>query len=217
MFSAIILLQHLVVSENVSREKIFSLLKLSKEACSSGVSRAHILNGSQEGCVPCEIFSDLGSGTMIYSNNYGKIREMKRNDIAAVLSVMKPFVDSGILLPRTKQMLQEQFPFYIVYELDGAIRACASLIPYRDGQMEIAGVAVDKTCSHIGIGPKMIEFLVKRAQQMHAKSVFLLTTQTADWFEHLGFVQADIESLPQKRKESWNPKRGSKVLRLNTI
>ena len=209
--------EHLVVSENVSREKIFSLLKLSKEACSSGVSRAHILNGSQEGCVPCEIFSDLGSGTMIYSNNYGKIREMKRNDIAAVLSVMKPFVDSGILLPRTKQMLQEQFPFYIVYELDGAIRACASLIPYRDGQMEIAGVAVDKTCSHIGIGPKMIEFLVKRAQQMHAKSVFLLTTQTADWFEHLGFVQADIESLPQKRKESWNPKRGSKVLRLNTI
>lgn len=140
---------------------------------------------------------------------------MTRDDISAVLTVMQPFVDAGILLPRTKQILNQEFPFYIVYEIDGAIRACASLIPYRDGQMEIAGVAVDKTCSHIGIGPKMIEFLMKRAKQVHAKSIFLLTTQTSDWFENLGFVQTDISSLPKKRRDAWTPQRGSKALRLD--
>ena len=196
------------------KEKIFTLLKKAKNACTQGVDRVHILNGSIDGVVPCEIFSDLGSGTMVYSNNYGKIREMTREDIPAVLNVMQPFIESGVLLPRTKESLSVQFNDFIVYELDGAIRACASLIPYSDGQTEIAGVAVEKNCSHIGIGPRMIEFLVKQAKNKNSKGIFLLTTQTADWFEKLGFKLSDISTLPKERKEKWNPNRGSKVLRL---
>ncbi len=201
--------------ENVPFSKILSLLNTAKEACSAGVSRVHILNGSIDGTVPCEIFSDFGSGTMIYTNNYGKIRDMKHEDIQNVLTLMQPFIDRGILLPRTPQMLSDQYSHYIVYELDGAIRACSSLVPYSDGQMEIAGVAVDANCSHMGIGPKMIEFLVKRAKEKNATGLFLLTTQTSDWFENLGFEESDIETLPEQRKASWSPKRGSKVLRLN--
>ena len=100
------------------KEKIFTLLKKAEKACTQGVDRVHILNGSIDGVVPCEIFSDLGSGTMVYSNNYGKIREMTREDIPAVLNVMQPFIESGILLPRTKESLSAQFNNFIVYELD---------------------------------------------------------------------------------------------------
>jgi len=208
--------QHSEVAQNiVSREKILSLLHLAKSACNSGVSRVHILNGSLDGTLPCEIFSDLGSGTMIYSNNYGGIREMLREDIPAVLTLMQPFVEKQILLPRTEQQLNYQFSDYIVYELDGAIRACSALHSYNDGQREIAAVAVDVTCAHIGIGPKMISFLIDRAKKQKAKSVFVLTTQTADWFEQMGFYLSDISTLPQKRKELWSPARGSKVLRLD--
>lgn len=200
---------------SVSRETIFGLLELAKTACNEGVDRVHIINGSVDGTVPCEIFSDLGSGTMIYTNNYAKIRDMTRDDISEVLSLMQPFVNQGILLQRTKEQLDNQFQDYIVYELDGAIRACAALIPYSDGQKEIAAVAVDKTCSNIGIGPKLIKFLVKRAKDQNAKGLFLLTTQTSDWFENLGFVPSEVSSLPEKRKEKWTPERGSKVLRYN--
>lgn len=194
--------------------KILSLLELAKKACLSDVKRVHIIDGSVDGTLPCEIFSDLGSGTMIYSNNYGKVRPMVRSDIAAVLRVMKPFVDAGILLPRTKQSLLEQIDHYIVYEIDGGVRACASLIPYESGQMEIAGVAVHESCSHIGVGPKMIDYLIKRAKESGAKEVFLLTTKTADWFERLGFVFSDISTIPEKRRKIWSPERGSKVLSL---
>ncbi len=202
-------------SENTELyNKIIQLLDIAKISCKNGVSRVHIINGSLDGTIPCEVFSDLGSGTMIYNNEYGKIRNMTHEDISSVLTVMQPFVDKGILLPRTKEMLNTQYVNYIVYELDGAIRACASLIPYEDNQMEIAGVAVEKNCSHIGIGPKLIEFLVKRAQERNAKGIFLLTTQTADWFETLGFHEDSLESLPEERKKIWTPKRGSKVLRI---
>ena len=49
---------------------------------------------------------------------------------------------------------------------------------------------------------------------INIKSIFLLTTKTADWFENLGFKSDSIDTLPQKRKEILDKKRGSKVLRL---
>ncbi len=196
---------------------VVSIAHLARDAVQKGVERVHILNGSLEGTLPCEIFSDLGSGTMIYSADYGRFRAMRREDIPSVLSLIRPFVQKKILLPRTKQSLESQCDDYIVYELDGAVRACAALHIYGREQAEIAGVAVDETCAHIGIGPKMISYLIEKARTISVQSVFILTTQTADWFEKLGFYADSIESLPEARRAIWNPKRGSKVYRLRKL
>ncbi len=202
-------------SETENSKSILPMLELSKKAVLDGVTRVHILNGSVEGALPCEIFSDFGSGTMIYSSNYGKIRAMRREDISGVLSVMRPFIKKEILLPRSEKQLESEYNNYIVYELDGAIRACAALHIYDRKQAEIAAVAVDESCSHIGIGPKMIQYLIEKAKTINLESVFIMTTQTADWFEKQGFVPNDISTLPDERKKLWNPKRGSKLFRLN--
>ena len=74
----------LFMSENIDKKTIdtnnisdiISALELSKYACSNGVSRTHLLNGFFNGALPCEIFSNLGAGTMIYSYDYGKIRSI---------------------------------------------------------------------------------------------------------------------------------------------
>ena len=198
-----------------SQSSVINLLKNGLETCKKGVSRVHILNGQIDGTLPCEIFSDLGSGTMIYKSDYGGIRKMNIDDISQVLSLMRPFIEKGILLNRTEQDLQESFSDFIVYELDGAIRACASLHIYDEVQGEIAAIAVDKTCSHMGIGPKMVSYLIEEAKKQGAKTVFVLTTQTSDWFEKLGFVSDEIETLPEERKQLWSKKRNSKLFRLN--
>lgn len=201
--------------ENQNKSTIISMLELAKKSVLDGVTRVHILNGSLEGTLPCEIFSDFGSGTMIYSSNYGKIRAMRREDISGVLSVMRPFIKKEILLPRTEKQLEAEYNNYVVYELDGAVRACAALHIYDRDQAEIAAVAVDESCSHIGVGPKIIQYLIEKAKSINLKSVFIMTTQTADWFEKQGFVPDDISTLPEERRKLWNPKRGSKLFRLN--
>lgn len=200
--------------ENQDKSTIISMLELAKKSVLDGVTRVHILNGSLEGTLPCEIFSDFGSGTMIYSSNYGKIRAMRREDISGVLSVMRPFIKKEILLPRTEKQLEAEYNNYVVYELDGAVRACAALHIYDRNQAEIAAVAVDESCSHIGVGPKIIQYLIEKAKSINLKSVFIMTTQTADWFEKQGFVPDDISTLPEERRKLWNPKRGSKLFRL---
>lgn len=195
------------------KEKILQLIRLGIRACTNGVSRVHILDGLIDGTIPCEIFSNLGCGTMIYESDYGQIREMTIEDIPAILNLIRPFVEEGILLPRTEQSLASTFTDYIVYELDDGIKGCAALHFYNDFQAEIAAVAVDPVCSHLGIGPKMMEYLLNKAQSQQAKSVFILTTRTADWFEMQGFISDDISTLPTKRKEKWYPSRGSKLFR----
>lgn len=202
-------------NSNSENKKILSILKIASNACKNGVSRAHIINGSLDGAMPCEIFSDLGSGTMIYSSNYGKIRFMNQQDIPAVLSVMQPFIEKEILLPRNYENLLENLSDYIVYEIDGGIRACGALHDYGDGQAEILGIAVDSSFSNLGIGPKIINFLIQQAKSKNIKTIFILTTKTSDWFESLGFTSDTIDSIPLKRKKLWNPKRNSKVFRLS--
>ena len=194
--------------------EIKNLLKAAQEACQAGVTRVHIVDGDLDGVLPCEIFSGLGSGTMIYTSNYGKVRPMVQTDIPSVLSIMRPFFESGKLLPRTEKMLSDELQDYIVYELDGGVHACAALHFYDDGQAEIAAVAVDENFAHMGIGPKMMEELISQAERAQATSIFIMTTQAADWFERLGFVEDEIDSLPAKRRALWTPERNSKVYRL---
>ena len=193
---------------------IKNLLKAAQEACRAGVTRVHILNGELDGVLPCEIFSGLGSGTMIYTGNYGRVRAMEQTDIPSVLAIMKPFVESGKLLQRTEEQVADSLEDYIVYELDGGVHACAALHFYPDGQAEIAAVAVDENYAHMGIGPKLMDNLIAQASEGGAKSIFIMTTQTADWFEQLGFEEDVLESIPEERRKLWDSRRGSKVFRL---
>ena len=203
------------IAENPSADsEIKNLLKASQEACRAGVTRVHILDGNIDGVLPCEIFSGLGSGTMIYTGNYGKVRAMEQTDIPSVLAIMKPFIESGKLLTRTETQIADTLEDYIVYEIDGGVHACAALHFYEDGQAEIAAVAVDENYAHMGIGPKLMDNLIEQAMEGQATSIFIMTTQTADWFEQLGFEEDVIESLPEARRKLWTPNRGSKVYRL---
>lgn len=206
--------EFLEINKNSEHKRILQLLKTAGNACENGVTRVHLVNGSIDGALPCEIFSDLGCGTMIYSQNYGDLRQMQREDVSAVLGLMRPFMQKKILLPRTEQNLLDSFRDFIVYEIDGGIRACASLHIYDKSQGEIAAVAVDETFSNLGIGPMLIENLLEKARSLKLKSVFILTTQTSDWFEKLGFQKDSVDSLPEERKAKWSPERNSKVLRI---
>lgn len=192
---------------------VLKLIEIGISSCSKDVSRVHILNSLIDGTIPCEIFSDFGCGTMIYKSNYGGIRSMTTDDIPAVMNLIRPFVEQEILLPRTEESFTTTYKDYIVYELDGGIRACAALHFYDNNQAEIAAVAVEPNYSHIGVGIKLVNYLLSKAKEKNISSVFILTTQTADWFESLGFKSDSIETMPEERRSRWSAKRGSKLFR----
>ena len=54
-------------------------------------------------------------------------------------------------------------------------------------------------------------YLCERAQKRGLAAVFVLTTQTSDWFLKLGFVESEPSALPEKKRLAYNLQRKSRV------
>jgi len=188
------------------------LAVLAYRCCKNGVQRVHIIDGRTEGMLLKEIFSNRGFGTMIYANQFENIRPMVHTDIPDVLALMQPSIDEEILVARTEEHLGELLADYVVYEVDGTLHGCGALHGYGKETAEIAGIAVDSTYSNLGIGKKIVSYLIEKATRLKCRKVFVLTTQSADWFLQLGFVKANVEDLPKDRQKTYNAKRKSLVL-----
>lgn len=187
------------------------LIKLGLAACESGVKRVHIIDGRIEGVILKEIFSNTGEGTMIYANDYEKIRPMVTNDITDVLNLMKPFISDGILVKRTEEQFKEIVEDYVLYEIDKKIHACGALHLDKDGIGEIAGLASDPTSKAMGSGKAIVDFLLSKGKKAGAKKIFVLTTRTSDWFESIGFEQGEVEDLPLWKRQIYNQERNSRI------
>jgi amino-acid N-acetyltransferase len=186
-------------------------LAFSLAACRKGTERAHVVDGRMEGAILREIFSNLGIGTMVYGSEYESIRPMNADDIGDVMRLMQPLVKEGILINRTEDDLMGRQGDFVVYSIDGVVHACGSLHDYGEGQGEIAAIATNPVYSHLSMGRKILSYLVEKAVRVGMTRVFVLTTQTVDWFEQLGFVEATLESLPAKKRDTYNHARKSRI------
>jgi amino-acid N-acetyltransferase len=191
-------------------------LALALTACRKGTERAHVVDGRLEGAILREIFSNLGIGTMIYGNNdYESIRPMRADDIGDVLRLMEPLVREGILVTRSEDELTARHGDFVVYSIDDVVHACGALHDYGEGQGEIAAIATNPVYSHLSMGRKIVSYLVEKAARIGMTRVFVLTTRTIDWFEQLGFVEADFASLPARKGETYNHARKSRIFALD--
>jgi amino-acid N-acetyltransferase len=120
----------------------------------------------------------------------------------------------GILVKRTEDDLLARQADFVVYSIDDVVHACGALHEYGEGQAEIAAIATNPVYSHLSMGRKIVSFLIEKAVKMGMSRVFVLTTQTLDWFESIGFVETDLESLPAKKRQSYNHARKSRIFAL---
>jgi amino-acid N-acetyltransferase len=118
----------------------------------------------------------------------------------------------NVLIPRRRDDLEAKISDYALYEVDGMLHACGALHAYPDKSGEIAGIAVDKIYANYGIGKKLVAYLLEKAAELNLEKVFLLTTQTADWFLELGFLEGSIDDLPLEKKATYNKVRNSLIL-----
>jgi len=189
-------------------------LKLALKASQIGIHRVHIIDGRIEGAVLKELYSNLGVGTMIYNDEYDSIRTFHSRDLPDILRLMEPLMQKGFLIRRNPEQIQEKKDDYSVLEIDGSIRACGALHDWGEKQGEIAAVATDPNYTDLGLGKNIVGYLIEKAKKSKMKRVFVLTTQSQDWFESLGFKEAPVNSLPEQKRKIYDQARGSKVFAL---
>ena len=183
-------------------------------ACGQGVARSHVLSYTREGSLLEELFTHDGSGTLIAQNPYEQARGAEIEDIAGILELIRPLEQSGTLVRRSRERLEEEISHFSILERDGRVLACAALYPYRNERVgEIACVATHPDYRGAGRARQLLSELLNQAKDQSLDHVFVLTTQSTHWFLEQGFETASLEQLPVEKKRLYNWQRSASVLR----
>lgn len=198
---------------------MLSKLRYGAMACTEGVPRVHIVDGTQEEVLLAELFSNEGVGTMIHADDYQQIRKARTADIPALMSMMRQSVEDAALAPRSKQQIQQRIGDFFVLELDGHPVGTVAVHTYdqADGRRiaELACLLVRRSHKNKGHGRKLVAYAEDQAKQRGCHSIFLLSTQAFRFFEEkMGYFEVDLDTLPPARREAYDKSgRNSRVLK----
>ncbi|WP_210397327.1 amino-acid N-acetyltransferase [Motiliproteus sediminis] len=204
-------LENLDPASALPRSQLSRQLTAITQACRGGVSRGHLISFQQDGALLMELFTRDGAGTMISQESYEQVREASIEDVGGILELIRPLEENGVLVRRSREVLETEIERFTLIERDGAIIGCAALYPFGDGSAELACVAVHPDYRGGDRGDHLLDALQRRALEQGVRRLFVLTTRTAHWFMERGFVEVPREQLPDARQSLYNLQRNSKV------
>lgn len=188
------------------------LLDAAAEACRGGVKRSHIVSYMEDGSLLTELFTRDGGGTLVDQEQFESLREATIEDVGGLIELITPLEDQGILVRRSREVLEREIEQFSIVERDGLIIACAALYRLADSDAgELACLAVNPEYRHGGRGDELLERIEERARALGLKTLYVLTTRTAHWFQERGFEPSAVERLPASRASLYNYQRNSKI------
>ena len=181
-------------------------------AVENGVARGHLITRRAPGSLLLELFTHAGVGTMITADAVEKLRPARVEDVRGMLALIEPLEAEGTLVKRSRELLEAEIGNFLVVEHDARIVGCAALYAFPDDKSaEFACLAVDAEYRDAGYGERLLKACEDRAKSLKLRKLFALTTHAAHWFLEQGFRAASVDALPERRKELYNWRRGSKV------
>ena len=187
-------------------------LPCSTRATRAGVGRVHLISFEQDGALLRELFTHDGVGTVITRESLENIREAKPDDIAALIALIEPMEEEGILVHRPRELLEREIEHFSIMLHDGIIVGCAALYTHSAEEAELACLAVAPEQREWGYGEQLMKRIERRARKMGIKRLFVLTTRTEHWFVERGFKLGTVDDLPAAKRDMYNYQRRSKVL-----
>lgn len=193
-----------------------AILHAIKESLAEDIPRCHCVGYHQDGALLQELFTRDGSGSLISKKHYEQLRQAKIEDVGGILQLINPLEEKGILVKRSRELLEAEIERFTLIERDGMVVACAAFYAYpQDGTGELACVATHPDYRGKNRGERLMDAIKTSAQLQGLSSIFVLTTVTAHWFQEQGFVQASVDTLPESKKQLYNFQRNSKVFKLD--
>ena len=181
------------------------------ESSRRGVKRTHLIDRGADGGLLMELFTRDGIGTLISAESYEGLRPASIDDVGGILQLIAPLEQEGVLVKRSRELLEMEIDHFLVVKRDGMIVACAALYPYPGAVAELACLAVHPEYRSQGRGDSLLQALEQRARHGGIKRLFVLTTRTAHWFQERGFRKAELADLPVQKQNLYNYQRKSRV------
>jgi amino-acid N-acetyltransferase len=198
--------------EHCQDEEMVPLLRAIIASGENGVSRCQCVSYIEDGALLQELFTRDGTGTLIAQDHYEQLSPACIDDVGGILELIEPLEAQGFLVKRSRELLENEIKQFTVIKRDGMVVACAALYPYPESASgELACVATHPDYRGDDRGERLLAALEVQAREQKLNKVFVLTTQTAHWFQELGFVETTQDQLPEKKQRLYNLQRNSKV------
>ncbi len=203
----------LLAADTPLPEDVVYYLPCAITACTQGVKRAHLISRHRDGALLSELFTRDGVGTLVTPMPLETLRPATIDDVGGILGLIEPLEREGILVRRSRELLEMEIERFLVLESDGVIAGCAALYPFpEEHAAELACLAVARDYRGRGFGERLLAEAEKTGRKAGFERLFVLTTRTEHWFEERGFVESTPDQLPKSKQALYNYKRRSKVL-----
>ncbi len=118
-------------------------------------------------------------------------------DAQAIHDLVNAYAQRGDMLARTMgEVFENLRDFFVIREGDRFLGCVALHIVWSD-LAEVKSLAVPEDAQATGLGSKLASACIEEARKLGLARLFALTYRPA-FFERLGFVQADVLTLPRK-------------------
>lgn len=167
---------------------------------------------SERGQLFQELFTHIGTGTLISATHESKVRQATELDVLNIFRLLRPEVGSGSILQIDEDYVASHISSFYVYTVNGAIVAAAMLKAYGE-DCELAKFCTLPRYQGKGKARVLAEKLIIESKKQHKRSVFSLSTSEAMWhlFESLGMKEVERDSLPESWKQQYDLSRPSKA------
>ena len=134
------------------------------QSCRSGVKRVHIVSRQIDGALLKELFTRDGAGILVTAEAYETIRQASIDDVAGIIELISPLEDKGILVKRSRDVLETEIGNFVVVERDGMIIGCAARYEYPKNKIaELACIAIHPDYQSEGKGDMLLNHMEKQA------------------------------------------------------
>lgn len=183
------------------------------KASENGVERCHCVSYQSDTALLQELFTPDGSGTLIAKDHREQLATATIDDVIGILELIQPLEDEGVLVKRSRELLETEIERFIVLKKEEMVIACAALYLYpNEKTAELACVVIHPDYRKGNRGQRLIKAVYQIAQEQQLETIFVLTTVSGMWFQEQGFVERSIDVLPEQKKQLYNFQRNSKIL-----
>ncbi len=124
-------------------------------------------------------------------------RRAVSEDLEHLFTMIQGYAERGIMLPRSRKVLEQQLDQFVVAEILGEVIGCGSLCRLGNDLVEIRSLGILEDYKGRGIGSMLVDALIEEARRQQIPKVMALTYEVS-FFVKNGFEVVEKDIFPEK-------------------
>ncbi|MGF7046072.1 amino-acid N-acetyltransferase [Paenibacillus sp. DS2015] len=124
-------------------------------------------------------------------------RKAVPDDVEHLFKMIEGYAEQGIMLPRSRKVLEKQLDQFVIAEMAGEMVGCGSLCRLGEDLVEIRSLGISPMHQGHGIGSLLVDALINEARAQQIPKIMALT-YAVSFFQKNGFTIVEKEIFPEK-------------------